>query len=156
MVDRFYNGVQCSEEIDSVVSVFDVVVDSVRQVDVWEVYFGQMYCIYVGIVIVDNYQCVDIMFFQVFDSYGVDVFVVEFWEMCRIEECIVTVDYVRNVVMVQLYYMVFIQIQIVVINIYYFQIFCQCRMNNFVNCGVYVWCIIVVCQYIDFFNYDYF
>lgn len=108
MVNCFYYGVQGSKEVDGVVSVFDIVVDSVWQVDVWEVYFGQVYCFYIGIVIVDNYQCVQVVFFYVFDSYSVDVFFVEFWEVSGVQEGIVVVDYVGNVVMVELNYMVFI------------------------------------------------
>lgn len=124
MVNCFYYSVESSEIVDSVVGVFDVVIDSVWQIDVWEVYFSQMFCIYIRIVVVNNYQCIDIVFFQVFDCDSVNIFVMEFWEMGRIEESIVMVDYVRYVVMVKLNYMIFIQVQIVVINVYDFQFFC--------------------------------
>ena len=63
-VDRFYNGAQRSEETDSVVSAFDVVVDSARQTDAREAHFGQTHCTHVGTVTADNHQRVDTTFFR--------------------------------------------------------------------------------------------
>ena len=99
-VDRFYNGAQRSEETDSVVSAFDVVVDSARQTDAREAHFGQTHCTHVGTVTADNHQRVDTTFFQVFDSHGADVLVAEFRETRRTEERTATVDHVRHAVTV--------------------------------------------------------
>ena len=99
-VDRFYNGAQRSEETDSVVSAFDVVVDSTRQADAREAHFGQTHCTHVGTVTADNHQRIDPTFFQVFDSHGADVLVAEFRETRRTEERTATVDHVRNAVTV--------------------------------------------------------